>query len=150
LSLNKQDIPEDGPEGEEAIRHYARLNAYDFQIKRNANKQPVDTQGLKIWDATAKKWKVAKAGHNNSLLRPSDVLYCAELGKLRFDTRLTRNLVWFVQIQRLMRVVLINHLSWLDTPVARGLKLTNTKVTEFNANEKFEENDFNGNEYNVL
>ena len=79
-----------------------------------------------------------------------DVIYCAELGRMRFDTKLVRNLVWFVQLQRIMRVVLTNHLSWLNTPVVRGLKIADSKITEFEGNEQYDPKDFTGENYSVL
>ncbi len=79
-----------------------------------------------------------------------DVLYCAELGKARFDTKLSRNLTWLVQLQRIMRVVLIDHLSWLNTPVVRGLKIADPKVTEYDGNDQFDNKDFTGENYSLL
>ena len=107
---------------------------------------PVSTSGLKYWDTTRNTWTVANtdAGNQNNMAT-GDVLYCAELGKMRFDTRLVRNLVWFVQLQRIMRVVLTDHLKWINTPVVRGLKIADAKITEFNGNDKYTDDDFNGN-----
>jgi len=110
---------------------------------------PVATSGLKYFRDG--RWRVKNdddAPQNN--MATGDVIYCAELGRMRFDTKLVRNLVWFVQLQRIMRVVLTNHLSWINTPVVRGLKLTDTKITEFNGNEQFAESDFDGTNYEVI
>ena len=112
---------------------------------------PVATPGLKIIKSNEYKentWSAVNdnAGNNNNMA-VGDVLYCAELGKMRFDTKLVRNLTWMVNLQRIMRVIMVNHLSHLNTPVIRGLKIANPKVTEFEANEKFEESDFNGEDY---
>ena len=134
---------EAGPAGAEAARFYTRgipPGVNDIGI----NTQAVDTEGLKILENG--KWKVATA----TPMPPNDVLYCAELGKLRFDTRLARNLTWFVHLQRIIRVVLTNHLSWVNSPVVRGLKIANSSVTEFNANQQFDDNDYTGDNYDLV
>jgi hypothetical protein len=110
---------------------------------------PVATSGLKILQNG--NWQVANknAGPQNNMA-VGDVLYCAELGKMRFDTKLVRNLTWMVQLQRIMRVVLIDHLSWLNTPVVRGLKIIDPKITEYESNDAFDEKDFTGENYSLL
>jgi hypothetical protein len=105
---------------------------------------PVATAGLKVYREG--KWQ--KAGPNDKAME--DVVYCAEVGRARFDTKLVRNLTWFVQLQRIMRTVLINHLSWISEPVVKGLKITESKITEYNANDKYEDNDYNVQEDNVM
>jgi hypothetical protein len=108
---------------------------------------PVTTAGLKYYDKANKRWRTKEAAGN---MPPADVLYCAEIGRARFDTKLVRNLTWLVQLQRIMRVVLINHLSWLDTPVVKGLKIADATITEYNANDAFTDDDFNGSRYDVI
>jgi hypothetical protein len=49
-----------------------------------------------------------------------------------------------------MRVVLTNHLSWINTPVVRGLKIADAKVTEFEGNDQFTEADYDGSRYDVI
>lgn len=105
--------------------------------------EPVRTPGLKYWDG--KKWAVGPTP-----AAPADVVHCAQIGQARFDTKLVRNLVWFVQLQRVMRVVLINHLSWLDTPVIKGLKIADPVVTEYDGNDAFDNADFDGSNYHAL
>lgn len=107
---------------------------------------PVAAAGLKY--RKDNRWSVVNPGGKN--MDVGNVVYCAELGRLRFDTKLVRNLTWLVQLQRIMRVVLINHLSWINTPVVRGLKIADPKITEFESNEDFDEKDFDGRNYSVL
>jgi len=102
-------------------------------------------QGLRFWDTTTKQWK--NAGENMS---PGTVVYCAEVGRARFDTKLVRNMTWLVQLQRVMRVVLTNHLSFIDTPVIRGITIADENVTEYNANDAFDNELYNGSKYSVL
>ncbi len=114
---------------------------------------PVATPGLKVFKGTGRdgNWSAVNIGdatQNNMAI--GDVLYCAELGKMRFDTKLVRNLTWLVNLQRIMRVIMVNHLSYLNTPVIKGLKIANPKVTEFEANEKFDEDDYNSSNYETL
>jgi hypothetical protein len=78
------------------------------------------------------------------------VVYCAELGKARFDTKLVRNLTWLAQLQRVMRVVMTQHLTNISTPVIRGQDIADEHNTEFNANEQFSKNDYDGTNYEVL
>ena len=149
-------VQEAGPQAYEAIRSVVKHGTFNRATGNLSGStvgigssgtamQAVDTQGLKVWKGG--KWQVADPARQ---MKQSDVLYCAELGKMRFDTRLVRNLVWFVQLQRIMRAVLTNHLSWLNTPVVRGLKITDPKITEFEGNENFDDKDFTGEKYSVL
>jgi hypothetical protein len=105
---------------------------------------PVATAGLKVY----RNGQWIKAGPNAKVME--DVVYCAEVGRARFDTKLVRNLTWFVQLQRIMRTVLINHLSWISEPVVKGLKITESKITEYNANDEYNDNDYNVQEDNVM
>ena len=111
------------------------------------NRDPVVQKGLKYYDNKTKRWTT---GPSAKQLSYGTMLYCAEVGKLRFDTKLVRNLVWMAQLQRIMRVVMINHLSWLDTPVIRGLRITNHKVTEYDGNDTFTADDFNGVDFSYM
>ena len=98
---------------------------------------PVSTAGLKYWNG--KKWT-----STNANIAPTTALYLAELGKARFDTKLCRNLTWLVQCQRVMRKVMSDHLSWINTPVVRGLPIADDSVTEYEANEAYDGDVFNG------
>jgi hypothetical protein len=105
---------------------------------------PVATTGLKFWGKAGDKntWRVAN--QNAANMSAQSTIYCAELGLVRFNTKLVRNLTWLVQLQRIMRVVMTDHLDWIDSPVIKGLKITNPVTTEYNANDQFTQDDFNG------
>jgi hypothetical protein len=45
---------------------------------------------------------------------------------------------------------MVTHLSQINTPVVRGLKIANPKITEFDGNEKFEEGDYDGTNYDLV
>ena len=93
-------------------------------------------------------WTNVTTGANP--LSVPNVAYCQELGTLRFHTKLVRNLLWFVQLQRVMRAVLSSHLSWVDTPVVRGLMIAKPQITEFENNEQYRRSEFDGTEYDAL
>jgi len=121
------------------------------QVRNMALILPSDpnmTEGLKFWDAKQQSWRVRNQGGEN--MHPSDVLYCADLGLVRFNTKLVRNLAWFVQLQRVMRVVITGHLAWLSTPVIKGLAIADSKVTEFNSNDQYTMDDFNEVAYDLF
>ncbi len=106
---------------------------------------PVSTDGLKYYDKVKREWKVSE-----NPLPVGDVVYCAELGFVRFNTKLVRNLTWLVQAQRLARVMMVNHLDFLDTPVVRGLKIANPQNTEYESNETYDKDDFNGSKFEMF
>jgi len=118
-------------------------------VNNNYNIDPVASAGLKFWDVNMKKWRYAdQTGVNKMNTR--DIQYCAELGFVRFNTKLVRNITWFVQLQRIMRVLMTDHLNFLDTPVIRGLKITNPTVTEYESNDAYTSDDFNGKKYDLF
>ncbi len=108
---------------------------------------PIATEGLKVYRGN--KW-IKALSTGNAPKTPGDVVYCAEVGRARFDTKLVRNLTWFVQLQRIMRVVLTNHLSWISEPVVKGLKITQSNITEYNANDKFDDDEYNVQQHNDM
>jgi len=110
------------------------------------------TDGLKYYGKLGDGkmgWKV-KNNNNAANMHEGSVVHCAEIGRLRFDTKFVRNLTWLVQLQRVMRVVLIDHLSWINTPVVKGLKIVDPIITEYEGNDKYEETDFDGSRYNLI
>lgn len=87
---------------------------------------------------------------HEQVLNRNAVYHLALNGEMRYNTKIVRNLVWFTNIQRLMRVALTKHLSWINTPVVRGLKITNPDITEYENNEKYNADDFNGLGYSMI
>jgi hypothetical protein len=111
---------------------------------------PNMTEGLKIRNKN--RWQIARrkdaAGALQALsMTTTEVIYCAEIGRARFDTKIVRNLSWFVQLQRVMRVVLTNHLSWINSPVVRGLKIADINMTELRGNDEYDPQAFTGEAY---
>lgn len=93
---------------------------------------PVSTAGLKFFDRTQKRWTVPK-----NQINPATMLYLAELGKVRFDTKLLRTMAWLPLMQRMMRVVMIEQLAGIESPVISGITISDPAVTEYRGNEQF-------------
>lgn len=55
-------------------------------------------------------------------------------GKLRFDTKLVRNIFWLTNIQRALRLKLRNELTWYDSKVIRSSAVASPELTELYAN----------------
>ena len=70
-----------------------------------------------------------------------------DIGQLRFNTKLVRNLVWLVNLQRIMRVMLITHLDFISTPVISNIQIANPNVTEYEGVEEYDADDYNGKKY---
>jgi len=62
----------------------------------------------------------------------------------RFNTKLFRNLFWFAQLQRVMKVSMTSYLSYVDSPVITGLDIADPIVTEFKDHQRYNENVFQG------
>jgi hypothetical protein len=111
---------------------------------------PVVTEGLKYYGKSAndQKKKVWKTYDTPS---PSGkVLYCAELGRARFDTKFVRNISWIVSIQLLMRVVMLNHLAWIDTPVVDKIAVLQSEITDYQNNDDYNADDYTGVSYDLF
>jgi hypothetical protein len=137
-----------GPSAYEAMNKVNKntltlLRAHDSYVYTH-NAHPVATSGLRYLKDG--KWITENARTLNS----PDVYQLALNGEMRYNTKIVRNLVWFTNIQRLMRVALTKHLSWINTPVVRGLKITNPDITEYENNEKYNADDFNGLGYSMI
>lgn len=61
--------------------------------------------------------------------------YLAELGRLRFDTKFCRNLVFLANVQRIMTHKIDNELSKMNLPVVSNAAVTNRKITDFHDRE---------------
>jgi hypothetical protein len=57
--------------------------------------------------------------------------YLSELGRLRFDTKLARNLMFIANVQRIMNHKLGTELSKIRGPVVSSTAATNRKLTEY-------------------
>lgn len=62
------------------------------------------------------------------------------IGKLRFDTTFLRNIIWFANIQRALRLKLRRDLSKYDTRIVKDMAITSPSVTELFDNNVNSEN----------
>ena len=69
----------------------------------------------------------------------------------RFNTKLFRNLLWFAQLQRLMKASMISYLSHVESPVVTGLDIADPIITEYTREgQTYDERVFQGIRDNLL
>lgn len=73
-----------------------------------------------------------------------------QVGRARFDTKLVRNVCWLVTLQLIMRHSITKHLSWIDTPVIRGLNLTDNRTTEYSADKNYDKSEYDNADYDSM
>jgi hypothetical protein len=89
---------------------------------------PNTVSRLKYWDARNNRWQ---AVGDASELR---MLYYALLGKQRFDRKITRNIIFTVNLQMLLKLVLSSHFNQIRGPVVRATKMLNDEFTGYDGN----------------
>jgi hypothetical protein len=108
---------------------------------------PNQTFGLKYYgtlpNENTKKWI-------NTNLPANKAIYCAELGRARFDTKFVRNISWLVNIQLLLRNIMSAHLAWIDTPVVNKVAVLQQKLTEYQNNDEYSDHDYDGFNYRLV
>lgn len=124
------------PYDEEGLRYYLKKPDYVNHPRRSG----VPTIEQKSFGYTDAAPNIDDADVNK---------YFQELGRVRFDTKLVRNLTWFVNLQRLIRALAKKHLSFISTPVVRGIKMLDDKVTEYHAHDQFNDRDYDGDDWAV-
>jgi len=103
---------------------------------------PQEEKRLKYFNKETKSWE--DVGNLDDAITG----YLKKLGRMRFDTKLVRNLTWFVQIQRVIRSLLVEHLDFISAPVLSGVKIANNSITEYGSKDQYTPDDFNGGTYN--
>lgn len=61
----------------------------------------------------------------------------ALIGRMRFDTTLMRNIFFLVNLQRVMRMLMRNEISYLESPVVSSSQVINRQITEYVGNETY-------------
>lgn len=56
------------------------------------------------------------------------------IGNARFDTKLVRNIMWIVNLQRVMRLKMRKDLSWYNTAIVSSHAVTSDSITEIHGN----------------
>merc|ERR1711997_214612 len=135
---------------------YNRNNLYSRNIFRR-DFIPVDNQIYNLYGPSSLRKNLHYIKSNNNLSRPeiktieietdnNNDLYLGsdirELGRGRYNTKLVRNLEWFVNLQRFMRLVINDTIKWIDEPVIKGDKGYMKKITEYENNEKYKKNEY--------
>jgi hypothetical protein len=46
-----------------------------------------------------------------------------------------------------MRAMLVQHLDFISTPVINNIQIANPKITEYEGDEAYDDNDYNGKKY---
>lgn len=141
VSRREQQLRRD-PYNEEGLRHYLRKPAYAVPGVGAA----VGARRARIPLANTRSFGYSST---NPQIEPEVNQYFQELGRVRFDTKLVRNLTWFVNLQRLIRALAKKHLSFISTPVVRGIKMLDDKVTEYHAHDQFNDRDYDGDDWAV-
>jgi hypothetical protein len=108
-------------------------------------------EGLKIYDKQTNQWVDPKDKNDIKVhLTPEQTYKYAEIGRMRFDTKLVRNLTWMVNLQRVMRAMINRHISHIEASVIRGLPIADNKVTEYSGNENYDDDDFDVKQFVAL
>ncbi len=110
---------------------------------------PVSTPGLKFYAPGPNGGKPTWRTVPNPMPM-NKVTYCAELGRARFDTKFIRNIAWFTKIQLLLRLVMDNHLAWIDTPVVDKIAALQSDLTEYQNNKQYDDHDYDGTNYELI
>ena len=65
-----------------------------------------------------------------------------QTGYFRYQTKAVRYIEWFVHLQRVMRLLMRDQLTWVNDPIVHKNNAISKNVTEFYSNDKFSISDF--------
>lgn len=65
-----------------------------------------------------------------------------QTGYFRYQTKAVRYIEWFVHLQRVMRLLMRDQLTWVNDPIVHNTNAISKNVTEFYSNDKFNIDDF--------
>ena len=63
-------------------------------------------------------------------------------GYARYQTIIVRYIEWFVHLQRVMRLLMRDQLTWVNDPIVHKSNALSNEITEYDSNNKFEMSDF--------
>ena len=63
-------------------------------------------------------------------------------GYVRYQTIIVRYIEWFVHLQRVMRLLMRDQLTWVNDPIVHKSNALSNEITEYDSNNKFEMSDF--------
>ena len=73
---------------------------------------------------------------------PATVLTWHTCGYNRYQTIIVRYIEWFVHLQRVMRLLMRDQLTWVNDPIVHKSNALSNEITEYDSNNKFEMSDF--------
>jgi hypothetical protein len=91
---------------------------------------------------TSSKHHKYKTNVVNSKLSEDKSIKLQHIGYDRYQTTIIRYVEWFVHIQRVMRLLMRDQLSWVNDPIVHKSNVINEHVTEFESGSRFELSDF--------
>ena len=75
-------------------------------------------------------------------LTPVQVLGWHQMGYFRYQTIIVRYIEWFVQLQRVMRLLMRDQLTGVNDPIVHKSNAISNEITEYESNNKFQLSDF--------
>ena len=75
-------------------------------------------------------------------LKPDKVLEWHQMGYFRYQTIIVRYIEWFVQLQRVMRLLMRDQLTGVNDPIVHKSNVISNEITEYESNNKFQLSDF--------
>jgi hypothetical protein len=99
---------------------------HDGEYRHNAD--------VMSWNKNGKREPERLPGEGNTSRQ-----YLAELGRLRFDTKFARNMMFLANVQRLMTSKIEEELTVMQHPVISGPAITNRKLTDYNDGETMDD-----------
>lgn len=70
------------------------------------------------------------------------IAHWTQTGYFRYQTKAVRYIEWFVHLQRVMRLLMRDQLTWVNDPIVHNTNAISKNVTEFYSNDKFNIDDF--------
>ena len=114
-----------------------------FPDKRHFNNEIINFQSELTYQVANQS-----GGHKHELnvkkvnIDSKEAAKWTQMGYSRYNTVIVRYIEWFVHLQRVMRLLMRDQLSWVNDPIVHKSNAINQATTEFYSNDKFEISDF--------
>jgi hypothetical protein len=115
---------------------YTEMTYMDNTVPTNSNRHK--TNNVKSVNLTTIPAGVNVAGAAIA----SMVGYWHQTGFHRYQTSLVRYIEWFVHLQRVMRLLMRDQLTWMSDPIVHKSDALHESVTEYESNRKYRIEDF--------
>lgn len=121
---------------------YTEMTYMDNTVPTNANRHKTNNvKSVNLTDIPAVNL-VAGAAPIASAPIASMVGYWHQTGFHRYQTSLVRYIEWFVHLQRVMRLLMRDQLTWMSDPIVHKSDALHESVTEYESNRKYRIEDF--------